>query len=288
VGEHVLTQNDIQAQGRFDDLVAYGGWSMDDHHPAGFNAVLIGAPATIFHHAPTPYGIPYRALYSRNIANLMFAGRDASCTHAAMSSTRVMGTGCSMGQAVGTAAALAIQKGIMPVEMRVHTRELQQTLLCDDVYLPWVNQNFSELTLAAKLESSQGDAEPIRDGINRPVGADPHNWLHHPGDWVAYRFSSTAKLETITLVLDSALEQNIQMSYHQPDDQLTSPPERLPKTFHLDGLKGGKWEPLARIAGNHQRLVRVSVGKSLDGVRYTLDETWSAPASKLFAFYISS
>jgi hypothetical protein len=35
VGDHILTQNDVRAEGRFDDLVAYGGWSMDDHHPGG-------------------------------------------------------------------------------------------------------------------------------------------------------------------------------------------------------------------------------------------------------------
>ena len=36
IGDHVLTQNDIEAEGRFGDTVAYGGWSMDDHHPSGF------------------------------------------------------------------------------------------------------------------------------------------------------------------------------------------------------------------------------------------------------------
>ncbi len=60
VGDHVLTQNDIAAEGRFDDIVAYGGWSMDDHHPAGFRSAVLGAPMTIFHKAPSPYGIPYR------------------------------------------------------------------------------------------------------------------------------------------------------------------------------------------------------------------------------------
>jgi len=69
-----------------------------------------GRAAHRFPSGAVPYGIPYRSLYSRNIANLMFAGRDASCTHAAMSSTRVMGTGCSMGQAIGTAAALAAKR----------------------------------------------------------------------------------------------------------------------------------------------------------------------------------
>ena len=35
-GRHVLTQNDVATEGTFDDIVAYGGWTMDDHHPAGF------------------------------------------------------------------------------------------------------------------------------------------------------------------------------------------------------------------------------------------------------------
>ena len=78
---------------------------MDDHHPGGMP--LAGKP-TIFHPAPSPYGIPYRCLYSRNIDNLIFAGRNISVTHAAMSSTRVMATCATIGQAAGTAAAIAV------------------------------------------------------------------------------------------------------------------------------------------------------------------------------------
>ncbi|NOZ22207.1 MAG: FAD-dependent oxidoreductase, partial [Planctomycetes bacterium] len=62
VGDHIITQNDVRAEGRFDDLVAYGGWSMDDHHPGGM--AWPGKP-TMFHPAPSPYGIPYRSLYSK-------------------------------------------------------------------------------------------------------------------------------------------------------------------------------------------------------------------------------
>ena len=36
IGDYTLTQSDVRACGRFDDLVAYGGWPMDDHNPAGF------------------------------------------------------------------------------------------------------------------------------------------------------------------------------------------------------------------------------------------------------------
>lgn len=36
VGDYIITQNDVEAEGRFDDIIAYGGWTMDDHFPEGF------------------------------------------------------------------------------------------------------------------------------------------------------------------------------------------------------------------------------------------------------------
>lgn len=89
LGDHVLTQNDLISEGRdFPDNVAHGGWPMDDHFSAG----MFAPKQTIFNPCPKVYGIPYRALYSRNVENLMFAGRDISATHMALSSTRVQGT----------------------------------------------------------------------------------------------------------------------------------------------------------------------------------------------------
>jgi hypothetical protein len=286
LGEHILTQLDIESGGHFPDLVAYGGWTMDDHHPAGFNAVRIGALATIFHHSPSPYGIPYRSLYSSNIKNLMFAGRDASCTHAAMSSTRVMGTGCSMGQAVGSAAAVAVKAGVYPEAVQSHIHHLQQLLIHDDAYLPWIAQDFSELTRQSTLVASQGDPEPLRDGYSRPVKDNIHAWVAHPGDWAAYHLPQPNQVKSISLVLDSALDRRIQMSYHQKDDQLTAPPQVMPKAFHLEGLVDGEWQLLHEEKDNHQRLFRFSMRQSLSAVRFVLDETWGAEASKIFAFYL--
>lgn len=286
VGAHILTQVDVDAEGRFDDMVAYGGWTMDDHHPAGFRAVKLGAPATIWHRSPSPFGIPLRCLYSRNISNLMFAGRDASCTHMVMSSTRVMGTGCSMGQAVGTVAALALKKGLAPAGAGEHVRELQQMLLKDDCYLPWVKQVFSPLTMKSRLVASQGDPEPVRDGINRPVGEETHAWSCVPGDYVAYEFGRSAPVKAVTLIVDSALDKTVMMSYHQKDDQLSAPPDVLPKEFRVEGLNGGQWVPVATVKGNYQRLVRLTVGKELDGIRFVLDGTWGGATSRLYAFYV--
>ena len=286
VGDHVLTQLDVEAEGRFDDLVAYGGWTMDDHHPAGFRAAKLGAPATIFHPAPSPYGIPYRALYSRNVENLMFAGRVASCTHAAMSSTRVMGTACSMGQAVGTAAAMAVRSGLTPRQVTARVKELQQLLLRDDCYLPWVRQEFSPLTQNAKLLASQGDGGPVRDGVNRPVGGEMHCWPWRVGDSIAYQFERPQPVRQVTLILDSALDKNIQMSHHGNYQQLTSPPAPMPKALRMDTLSDGKWVAREELKDNHQRLVRLPVGNRVSGIRITLEETWGAPTSNVYAFYV--
>ncbi len=84
VGDYIMNQNDVRDGGHFDDIAAYGGWTMDDHNPAGINTK---DKPNIFHPAPSPFGIPYRCLYSVNIENLYFAGRNISVTHTAMSAS---------------------------------------------------------------------------------------------------------------------------------------------------------------------------------------------------------
>ena len=287
LGDHVLCQRDVEAEGRFDDLVAYGGWSMDDHHPAGFRAARLGYPPTIYHLAPSPYGIPYRALYSRNIENLLFAGRCASCTHAAMSSTRVMGTGMTMGQAAGVAAAIACRDGLTPRAVGAQRlRELQQTLLQDDCYLPWIAQELSPATRNARLTAAQGDPEPVRDGINRQVGEDTHAWICVPGDTITYTFAQPTPLRQLTLLLDSGMDLTIAMSYHQPDDQLTAPPPPMPKALRLESLRDGVWQPLYTLTDNYQRLLRLPLEGAHDALRFTLDATWGGGESRVYGFYV--
>ncbi len=283
-GELMVTQGDLESGGRFIDTVAYGGWAMDDHHPAGFWSVRIGEPSTQFHPTPSPYGIPLRALISRDVANLMFAGRCASFTHAAMSSARVMGTGAVMGQAAGTCAAMAAASGVRPSRMVGRAPDLQQALLRDDCYLPGVPEHLPELTRAARLEASTGDPSPLLTGINRPVGDDRNSWPCAIGDHVSLCFVEPRHVGQVGLVLDSGLDLIIAMSYHQADAQLTAPPPVLPRCFRIDVLRRGLWETHARITRNHQRLVRVPVGVNVEGVRFTLEETWGSRTSQVFRF----
>jgi hypothetical protein len=287
IGDHVLNQNDVESQGKFDDLVAYGGWSMDDHDTAGFWAFKKEKPSTIFHKAPSPYGIPFRSLYSKNIDNLFFAGRCASASHAAMSSTRVMGTGCSMGQAVGTAAVMAVRLDFSPRSVgQQHIRQLQQSLLWQDCYLPWVKQEFSPLTTGARLIASHGDPEPVRDGINRPVGTDLHAWEGKPGDYLEYSWEQPVTIATVTLIVNSALDKNIAMSYHQKDDQLTAVPEEMVKDIRIEINTGLGWQVFKKIAGNYQRLVRLEIDQQAIGIRVVFESTWGAETVRIYAFYV--
>jgi FAD-dependent oxidoreductase family protein len=129
-GDHTLVQQDILEQRSFPDAVAFGGWSIDLHPVAGVYAETAGAQQR---YSNGTYDIPYRCLYSRDVDNLLFAGRNISASHIAFGSTRVMATCATQGQAVGTAAALAARLGVSPRAVgRDHLDLLQRTLVRED------------------------------------------------------------------------------------------------------------------------------------------------------------
>ncbi|MBM3334459.1 FAD-dependent oxidoreductase, partial [Candidatus Sumerlaeota bacterium] len=127
MGDYVLTQQDVQRGRVFPDRISYGGWPLDVHHPRG---IYSGKEGPFHYNAPTAlYTIPYRCLYSRNIANLLFAGRNCSVTHVALGSVRVESTLATLGQAAGTAAGLCVRHQAMPRDIYTdHLAELQQVL----------------------------------------------------------------------------------------------------------------------------------------------------------------
>jgi len=128
LGDLILTQTDLEAGRRFPDDIAYGGHDLDDHQSLG------PAGSNIFGHSIPPlYGIPFRSCYSRNIDNLLLAGRLISATHLAHSSTRVMRTGGAIGQAVGLAAAMCCTYSLTPRQLyQQRLAELQENLLRRD------------------------------------------------------------------------------------------------------------------------------------------------------------
>lgn len=130
IGDYVLNENDIEQKVNFEDSVAIGGWPMDIHAPLGIYDKL---PASNFVSVTGTYNIPFRSLYSKDIDNLMLAGRNISASHIALGSTRVMATCGAIGQAVGTAAYISKKYNADPREIyKSHIKKLQQILIDDD------------------------------------------------------------------------------------------------------------------------------------------------------------
>ena len=286
VGDHILNQNDVEAEGRhFEDIVAYGGWTMDDHFPEGFYKKEAG---TIFHPAPSPYGIPYRCLYSVNMENLFFAGRNISATHTAMSSTRVMATCSVLGQAMGTAAAMAAREKITPRGVyEKHMSELKNTLMEDDAYLPFNKRPVNELTASATVVSSNNSAAGlVRNGHDRVIGEEDNAWIAAMGDELEFTWKEPVSIGKIRLVFDSDLcrATHNMVSYYQFDQEPFKVPEEMIKGFRVQTRgSDGTWADCVAEENNYQRLVWVEVGTTTDGIRFTPDETWGSRKARVFA-----
>jgi len=283
VGEHILTQNDIEAGGQFPDIVAYGGWSMDDHHPAG---LLYPGKPTIFHRAPCPYGIPFRSLYSRSVPNLLMAGRNISATHSAMASTRVMATTSLMGQAVGTAAAMCVRGGYDPASLfPSHIAALQQRLMDDDIMLPGLTRPVGELIHRAALNGGGAGHDALRDGHDRALGKVAHAWEGPAGEGITFTWPQAEEIGGLRLVFDSDLSRVKRMpcSYPRRTD-LVGPPPQLVRHYRVDAQDAdGTWRAIAHETDNHQRLVRLPLGVRTRALRVIPEATWGADAARIFS-----
>ncbi|XHR30975.1 MAG: FAD-dependent oxidoreductase [Chthoniobacteraceae bacterium] len=285
LGDHVLTQNDVRDGGRFEDIIAYGGWSMDDHHPAG---IYFPGKPTIFHPAPSPYGIPYRSLYSRNITNLLFAGRNISVTHAALSSTRVMATCAILGQAAGTAAALCAKHARNPRDLNsgAPLRELQATVMEDDCWLPTLRREISQLAHSGCLSDQGDNAAALLDGLDRDRKGENHAWSGPQGANIDFQWMERVKIDGARIVFDSDLNFTKRMPCSYPcSAEQRKIPASLVKAFRLECINNsGKWQTVFREGNNYLRLVYVPLAIESTKLRLVVEETWGAPDARIFAF----
>ncbi len=135
-GDYMIRQQDIVEQRTHVDAVAFGGWSID-LHPA--DGVFSEKPGCNQWHSKGIYQIPFRSLYSKNIYNLLLAGRIISASHVAFGSTRVMATAAYVAQASAMAAVLCKKHNELPAGIsRSYIAELQQRLLKTGHYIPGV------------------------------------------------------------------------------------------------------------------------------------------------------
>jgi len=283
IGDYMLNENDVLENRQFDDAVCYGGWPMDIHAPNGLFD-FDKPPSDIYSFEGT-YTIPYRSYYSKNINNLMMAGRNISASKMAMGSTRVMGTCAVGGQAVGTAAAMCIEKDCLPRDILSHIHKLQQTLLKDDCFIPNV-ANCDELDRARKAEikaTSQKNgfkATNVISGITRQTENSSNLWISDgiskDGETLTLDFGKSYEVSQIALVFDTNFNFSIkqtQNSKRQNQQRIGIPPE-LVKDYIIKLWKNDSVVFQEDIIGNYQRLNVIDFAPvSCDKVTVTVTET---------------
>ena len=121
IGGYMLSGEDVLGCASFEDSIGVNGWPKESHVPGD----------VVFEFPPIPDSrgyneLPYRMLVPEGVDNLLMAGRCASMTHEGQSAARVSGACFVMGEAAGTAAALALSGNTIPRDISVE--KLQQQL----------------------------------------------------------------------------------------------------------------------------------------------------------------
>lgn len=291
MGDYVLSEPDQLGLKQFDDAVAFGGWPLDEHNPGGIEN--LSEPPSFWHeHFDEVYQIPFRSLYSKNVDNLLFAGRNISQTHVALSSSRVMGTCAVQGQAVGTAAALCIKHNTLPRSItNNHMLELQEQLLRDDAYIPqrYANDSANFAASANKITASStasGDVKNLIDGMSRDERGEIHHWKSDGlNSSVTFEWDEPVSLSAIEVKCDTNVKKNIMMlkNTRETEAYTTKIPVELLKSLNAELLIDGQWQLLQEIDDNQRRLIKFHFEqKSVNGFRLNLKETYGCPDIKLF------
>jgi hypothetical protein len=126
-GAYRLSGEDILGCADFEDAIGVNSWPMELH-------VAGGVEWRFFPEGSRGYcELPYRMLVPKGVSNLLVAGRCASMTHEGQSAARASGACFAMGEAAGTAAALALASGASPAEVDVPA--LQRRLAANGAFL---------------------------------------------------------------------------------------------------------------------------------------------------------
>jgi hypothetical protein len=314
-GLYTLTQDDLLMSRRFDDAIAYGGWPIDLHPPGGVDS-QDEAPC-IQYPVPALYDIPLRSCISSDIKNLMFAGRNISATHIAFASVRVMATAAAVGQGVGTAAALAVSRGLQPAELspdggKDSSRmiwEIRQRLLRDDAFLIGrINGDGSDLARTAAISASSeqpgGEAVNIVSDQTRSVHGPggviagrttpgTHRWMSAPGSslpqWIELCWDKPVEIGRVELVFDTGMHRILTLTQ---SDAYAAKMEwgRAQSETACDYLieaeanPGGAYEKLESIKNNYQRkrvhILSEAVNSSV--LRVTITKTNGIDHARIF------
>ncbi len=111
LGKAFIGIGEFEKRAKFPDAIARVNYPVDIHNPSGTGTDLR------FLKEDEYYEIPYGCIVPEEVANLLIGGRGISVDHALHSSMRVMPPVCSLGQAAGMAASMAVARQCTPGEL---------------------------------------------------------------------------------------------------------------------------------------------------------------------------
>lgn len=230
IGDHTLVQDEVLAQVHFDDRVAHGGWSIDLHPPGGMYANEKGSRHW---HPDGNYHIPLRSLYSQNVSNLWLAGRTISASHVAFGTTRVMATCAVIGEAAGTAAALALQQQVTPRELAADRMESVHRALvrADASVLGVPHEDPDDQALHAQVSASS---------TQRTLAAGPPTGTWPLTDHLALVLPADPSVAPLEVLLDAAADTELVVELHETGRPQNYVPHRLVRTFTVEVTAGEK------------------------------------------------
>lgn len=110
LGEYILNDEDVVTGRKFEDAIARNNWPPDIHAPKNDDGLYFKQTLEKGDYVDVPYG----CLVAQKIDNLLVAGRCISTTFEAQSAIRIARTCQALGQAAGTAAAMAAKQAVTP------------------------------------------------------------------------------------------------------------------------------------------------------------------------------
>ncbi len=140
-GVYKLTGEDLLEQKRFNSVIAHSGYPIDIHNPKGEGTLSVHvnkqeeSKEAKFDRSTfdSYYSIPYEIMITKEIQNLIVTGRCVSASFEAQAAIRTTPTMTALGQAAGTAAALAIQTN--QSVNKIDIKNLQNLLIAQGSYI---------------------------------------------------------------------------------------------------------------------------------------------------------
>ncbi len=292
IGDYLVTENDVLENRIFDDAVAYGGWPMDEHAPRGVFDKDVNP--TRFINFSGVYTLPYRSYYSKNITNLMMAGRNISVTKMTLGSSRVMGTCAVGGQAAGTAAAMAVKYHCTPREIQGRIHELQQKLLKDDCYIPgFRNEDPDDFARSAEITATSftvgNEPHKVVSGVARVVDEESNCWesedLKDGAQAIELSFEAR-ELHEIRVTFDPNLSREIMISMTRTvqNREVKYMPLELVRNFSVTAYRNGESVYNESVYENNQRLCifNLKIPLLVDKVKIEVESTYGYERARIF------